>query len=452
MSPSLQIKKYYQLFLFDMKKVFALWRIYFLRLLIIGAILVLLALLFFIKNEHISSINKVLLAYTIFITAFQFFRLFAATLNGVVVKQLIKEGAKNLPGTYYPMVSIVVPSMNEEVAIGNTLRKCFEANYPADKLEVIAINDGSTDNTLAEMQKVQKEFPQLQIIHFEKNKGKREGMAAGFNLATGEIIVQLDSDSYIQPDSFYELILPFINSSVGAVCAHADVANPETNLITKMQSGYYYVAFKILKAAESSFGSVFCCSGCSSAYRKTVVMPIMQSWLDERFMGVKVKHGDDRSLSGWVLKQGFKAIYTDKVHAYTIAPDSARQLLRQQIRWKKSWVSNAFFTFGYIFKTDFIVAFFYYTPLIVISFLTPLVAFWNIYFLLFVYAQLPFVYILGALVVATIYVLVSVLLGGKGNRRYAAYFIAWQILASFLFSYILYYSFFTFRDQRWGTR
>ncbi len=425
---------------------------FFLQLLIAFAIIILVTLLFFIKTEHMSGVNKILLSYTIFITGFQFFRLFAATVNKTTVEHLIKTGKRTYLGTYYPRVSIVVPCMNEEAAIKNTLLKCFEAHYPKDRLEVIAINDGSTDATLREMRKVKHLHKELTIINFKKNKGKREGMAAGFRIATGEIIVQLDSDSYIEPDSFYELILPFINPEVGAVCAHADVANPDTNIITKMQSGYYYVAFKILKAAESAFGSVFCCSGCSSAYRKNLVLPIMDEWLQENFMGVKVKHGDDRSLSGWVLKQGYKAIYTDKVHAYTIAPDTAKQLMRQQIRWKKSWVSNSYFTFGYIFKTDWLVGVFYYTPLIVISFLTPLVAFWNIYFLLFVYGTLPLVYILGALVVALIYVLVSLLIGGKGNRTYVAYFIAWQVLASFMFSYILYYSFFTFRDQRWGTR
>ncbi len=427
-------------------------RTLFLQTLIMLAIGFLIVLLFFIKTEHMSTVNKILLSYTIFITAFQFFRLFAATINPSTVAHLIKEGRKTHRGGYYPFVSIVVPCMNEEVAIYHTLVKCFEADYPKDRLEVITINDGSTDGTLKEMRKVKRKFPQLTIINFKKNKGKREGMAAGFRIATGEIIVQLDSDSYIEPSSFYELILPFINPEVGAVCAHADVDNADTNIITKMQSGYYYVAFKILKAAESAFGSVFCCSGCSSAYRKTLVLPIMDEWLNETFMGVKVKHGDDRSLSGWVLKQGYKAIYTDKVHAYTIAPDTRKQLMRQQIRWKKSWVSNGYFTFGYIFKTDWLVGVFYYTPLILISFLTPLVAFWNIYFLLFVYAQLPLIYVAGALIVAGIYILVSLLIGGKGNRTYVAYFIAWQILASFVFSYILYYSFFTFRDQRWGTR
>lgn len=421
-------------------------------ILLIVATLVMIIILFYIKGENISTINKFVLSYTVLITAFQFFRLIAAMFNGLSLKYLIKEAKSNETECYYPKVTIVVPCMNEEEAIENTLTKCFQADYPLDKLEVITINDGSTDDTLNKMRNVQKKYPGLIIINFIKNKGKREGMAAGFRKAKGEIIVQLDSDSYIEPNSFYQLILPFINHKVAAVCAHADVDNSDKNLITKMQSGYYYVAFKVLKAAESAFGSVFCCSGCSSAYRKSYVMPILDEWLKEKFMGVIVKHGDDRSLTGWMLKKGHKAVYTDKVHAYTIAPDTIRQLFKQQIRWKKSWVSNGYFTFGYIFKTDFMVAVFYYTPLIFISLLTPLVAFWNVYILFFLNLSFPLFYILGGVVIGIIYVLISILLAGKGNSKYVLYFIPWQLLSAFVFSYIIYYSFFTFRDQRWGTR
>jgi hypothetical protein len=122
-------------------------------------------------------------------------------------------------------------------------------------------------------------------------------MAEGFRRARGEIIIQLDSDSYIVPGTFRKIIEPFRNSRVGAVCAHADPANPDENTLTRMQAAYYFFSFRLLKAAESTFLRVFCCSGCSSAYRRDIVLPILDQWLGEKFLGLPTTWGDDRALT-----------------------------------------------------------------------------------------------------------------------------------------------------------
>ena len=409
--------------------------------------LVLLAVLFFFKADTTNIGNILLFSYTILITVFQLFRLFAAFIAPRTLEYIEKFSNEK----YEPFVSIVVPCMNEEEVIFHTLTQCFKADWPKDKLEVIFINDGSTDNTAKEVQKVKDIYPELVVINFEKNQGKREGMVAGFRIAKGEIVVQLDSDSYIEPTKFKHIVAPFINPIIGAVCAHADVQNSSYNTVTKMQAGYYFIAFRILKAAESALLSVFCCSGCSSAYRKDVVLPILDQFLNEYFMGVRVKHGDDRSLTGWILKLGYKAIYTHKVQAYTIAPHTVKQLFKQQVRWKKSWISNGFFTFKYIFRIDPFVGVFYYTPLILISFLTPVVSFYNLYLLSFANLTLPIAYLSGGLIVTFLYMLYAFRLS-KGKKNYISYFLLWQFLTVTIFSYILYYSFSRFRDQRWGTR
>ncbi len=163
------------------------------------------------------------------------------------------------------------------------MRKSFEVDYPESKKEVIVINDGSTDNTISILRKLEKEFDKLIIIDWKKNKGKRHGMAAGFKIEKGDIIIQVDSDSYIEPKDFRKFIKPFSNNKIGAVCAHANPENAEKNVLTKMQAAYYFMSFRILKAAESTFGTVFCCSGCSSAYRKKAVEPIMNEWLLKSF-------------------------------------------------------------------------------------------------------------------------------------------------------------------------
>ena len=411
--------------------------------------LALLVLLLTLKIEHAGFGHWFLFSYTVLLTVFQLFRLRAAVTSSQVLSfiEYGSEGSSN----FEPMVSIVVPCKNEEKEISHTLRQCFAAEYPKEKLEVIVINDGSTDGTLREIRGIEREHPELIVINWQENRGKREGMAAGFRIAKGDIVVQLDSDSYIEPSKFRHLIRPFRNSMIAAVCAHADVANAGENFITKMQAGYYFVAFRILKAAESSLCSVFCCSGCSSAYRKEVILPILDAWLNEKFMGVRVRHGDDRSLTGWVLRQGYRTVYTHKAQAYTIVPATIRQLVKQQVRWKKSWISNAYFTFQYIFKTDPFVGLFYFTPLVLISFLTPIVALANVYIVSAMHRSLPLEYLLGGFIVTLLYMLYAIRYA-RGKKKYIGYFMAWQFLTVSIFSYLIFYSLLTFRNQRWGTR
>ena len=115
-----------------------------------------------------------------------------------------------LPDGYEPSVSFVVPAKNEGDNIAATLRCFFLSDYPKDKMEVIAINDGSSDNTLEEMLKVQAEYGHLikrfDVVDWEVNRGKREGMAAGGKMAKNDIVIFVDSDSFIRPDCIKHLV------------------------------------------------------------------------------------------------------------------------------------------------------------------------------------------------------------------------------------------------------
>ena len=166
------------------------------RLLIYGLIVALLVFsILFIKSFRTSEFWLVC-PYTIFITTFM--------LSRVVGSFFYKSPAKIMKNGEEPSVSIVIPCRNEEKAIYNTIKNYASLNYPKEKIEIIVINDASTDNTLSEMQRAKKVFSDvsIKIINWEKNRGKREGMNAGFRLGRGEIIVQVDSDSYPEKTPF----------------------------------------------------------------------------------------------------------------------------------------------------------------------------------------------------------------------------------------------------------
>ncbi len=120
---------------------------------------------------------------------------------------------------YTPAVTCIVACRNEEASIRRTLRCIFRSDYPKDKLHVVAVDDGSTDGTLRELRATARDFSALQVVSLEQNLGKRKAMAEGARLATGEVLVHVDSDHFVRPDWIRKIVASFADPQVGAVRA-----------------------------------------------------------------------------------------------------------------------------------------------------------------------------------------------------------------------------------------
>lgn len=400
------------------------------------------------KNAGDFAAEPLLLAYTYFVTAFQISRL-VSTLFYTRSYEKVLRGARS--EFYEPTVTFVVPCKNEEKAIRKTVSMCFAANYPKEKIEVIVINDGSTDGTIGVLRRMQQKYINLVVVDWKINMGKRHGMAEGFRRAKGEIVVQLDSDSYFEPSSFRELIKPFANPEIGAVCAHADPENADKNTLTRMQAAYYYMSFRVLKAAESTYCTVFCCSGCSSAYRKDIVLPLLDDFLEEKFLGRPVTWGDDRALTNRVLKEGHKTIYTDRAKAFTIVPENLKQLLTQQVRWKKGWFVNSIFALKFIVRTNPFVAFTYFIPLIIVTVLTPFMAARALAYTIAVQNPLSIWFYFFGILLVTALIAIYYRYTSRENK-YWPYLFAWAGLNTILLSFLMFYALATIQNRKWGTR
>jgi len=394
--------------------------------------------------------NPALLFYTIFVTSFELSRLVAAMYYPESHAQIVAGMIE--PDSYEPTVSFVIPCKNEEKAIRTTVENCFAADYPSAKIEVIDINDGSTDRTGEILRELEGEFGErLTVVHWKINRGKRHGMAEGFRRASGEIVVQLDSDSYIVPETFRNLIRPFSNPEVGAVCAHTDPENAEANMLTRMQAAYYFMAFRIMKAAESAFTTVFCCSGCSSAYRRSVVLPSIDAFEAEQLFGKPITWGDDRALTNWVLRRGFKTIYTDKALARTIVPETFRQFVKQQIRWKKGWFVNSYFLSKFIIAKEPFVSVVYFLPLTFVTLLTPFMAVRAmVYTPLSGHSSAILLYVFGVLLIAGLLIVFYRYVARENT--YWPYLFLWALINMVFLSFLLFYALATIQNRKWGTR
>ncbi len=346
-------------------------------------------------------------------------------------------------------MTFVIPCKNEQEVIYKTITTCFNTYYDQSKIEVIAINDGSTDNTLSEMQRAKKHYKNITIVNFKVNKGKREGMAEGFKRAKGEIVIQLDSDSFTEPEALKRIVMPFVDKNIAAVVGHTEPSNKDENFLTKMQTPYYFMSFRALKASESIFNMVFCCSGCFSAYRKSYVLPIIEEWRKETFLGKVITFGDDRALTNQMLRLGYKAVYCFDAKACTVVPNTFKQFFKQQVRWKKGWFINSIKALRFVIKRDAFVSLTYFIPLIILTLLTPFIAFKALILNPFFLGIMPFFYIAGILLVSFLLYLHYKIYSGE---HHGGYMFLWSIFNMTLFSYILLYALYDLRNMKWGTR
>jgi hyaluronan synthase len=348
---------------------------------------------------------------------------------------------------YEPTVSVVIACRNEEGSIEKTIGRAYRDGYPHDKLNVVVVNDGSTDGTLAEMCRAQERHPNLVVVDFEKNRGKRHGMAVGTLLSQSDILVMVDSDSFLLPGAIRKVVQGLADPTVAAVSGHTDVENVHTNVLTKMQDCRYFVSYRVMKAAESLFGTVSCCPGCFSAYRRVCVLHVLERWLYQRFMGQYSTFGDDRSLTNYLLKD-YRVLYDDEALATTIVPENWRQYVVQQCRWKRSWVREMLFAGRFMWCKHPVASISWYA-MTTLPLIAPLVMFFALVWLPLAGGQQPGFYLGGVSVVTLLWGLYYYEKTGR-NHWWTAF--VFMLTYVFFFSWQSYYALATMRRTTWGTR
>jgi hyaluronan synthase len=350
-----------------------------------------------------------------------------------------------------PAIAIVMPCFNEQEAIAASLRSLLELRYPPEKLELIAVNDGSTDDTLAEIERVAgAAHGRVRVIDFPVNRGKRAAMAAGIRASSAEVVAFVDSDSVVEPDALRLLVQPLADPRVGAVCGHANVLNLRDTWLTRMQAVRYFVAFRVVKAAESVFGAVTCCSGCFSAYRREAILPRMDWWERQRFLGIESTFGDDRSLTNCVLRD-WRIVYEKRAISHTIVPSTFRAFVIQQTRWKRSWTRESLQVAKFIWRKHPLAALFTYLS-IVLPLIAPVAALHALVWGPLIHGgTLPLIYLAGLYALAMVYSLYYVIFQDE-------YSLVWLYGVLFVFFYLAimlwqtYYAIATCRTAAWGTR
>ncbi len=223
----------------------------------------------------------------------------------------------------YPMVSVLVPCYNEGYNIMDTIDALSMNKYP--NYEIIAINDGSKDNTLEILMEMRKAHPRLRVINLATNQGKAVALKTGTLAAKGEFVVCIDGDAILDPHALHWFMTHFLSSPrVGAVTGNPRVRTRST-LIGKIQVGEFSAIIGLLKRAQRIYGRVFTISGVISAYRKAALSEVGY-WHDD-------VQTEDIEIS-WNLQLKYWDVrFEPRSICWVLMPETLKGLVRQRYRW-----------------------------------------------------------------------------------------------------------------------
>jgi cellulose synthase/poly-beta-1,6-N-acetylglucosamine synthase-like glycosyltransferase len=380
----------------------------------------------------------------------------------------IKARQKELKGED-PFVSCLVAAYNEETIIERCVASL--ANQTYRNKEIIFVDDCSTDRTGAILDELAKQYP-IQVIHLPANIGKKGALTRAVGLARGTIYAFSDSDSVWAPDAV-ERIVPIFQAypKVGAVSGHTRALNANTNLLTKVQDSWYEGQYSIRKAFESVFGSITCVSGPLAVFRKDAIYNFMPAWEHDTFLGQPFRFATDRTLTGYVLGSKYigkrlkrncsdphflvpdyplrewKIVYCKSARAWTQVPDTFSRVIKQQVRWKKSFIRNIFFTGTFYWRKPFLPAMVYYLHIAFVL-VGPLIAFRHmIYLPLHGNLYSMFLYLAGISFIGFMFGL-ALKLEDPETRRWI-YRPLMSLLSTLVLSWLIFYSALTIRKMAW---
>lgn len=236
-----------------------------------------------------------------------------------------------------PTVSVIIPAYNEGPDVARSIESIARSNYPRQKLQIIAVDDGSKDDTWFHMDRMAKRYPDMVCaIRMDKNGGKRQGMRVGFALAAGDVVVTMDSDSEVERDALRNLVTPIAaDPRVGSVAGNVKVLNRDAGILPRMMRASFVMAFDFTRAYQSQIRTVQCTPGAFSAYRRSAIEEVLKDWNNQTWMGKPSTIAEDRALSNLILRQGHEILFQSNAVVWTNVPTTYKTMAKMYQRWER---------------------------------------------------------------------------------------------------------------------
>lgn len=226
-----------------------------------------------------------------------------------------------LPGE--PLISILIPCFNEELHVEATVLAALNQSYP--HVEVIAINDGSTDGTAAILDRMVLQHDQLRVIHLAHNQGKAMVLRMGAMAARSEYLVCIDGDALLERHAAAYLVAPLVHHPrVGGVTGNPRVRTRST-LVGHIQVGEFSSIVGLIKRTQRVYGQVFTVSGVVSAFRRSALHRVGYWSLD--------MITEDIDISWKLQRDHWSIFYEPRALCWILMPETLRGLWKQRLRW-----------------------------------------------------------------------------------------------------------------------
>jgi hyaluronan synthase len=377
---------------------------------------------------------------------------------------------KNNSNETEPLISIIIPVKNEEENIEDCIKSCIDSSYK--NKEIIVVNDGSTDKTPSILERLTKENPnELTVLHLPINLGKKHAIEKAIEKANGQFYVFMDSDCNMLNDAVENFVKIFLSDNeIGAITGHGKVRNADTgNLLEKIQDVWFDGQYRIIKGMEGSFSSLTCCSGSLSAFRKEAIINHIHQWANDRFLGLEFKFATDRRLTAFILAekikfsdekfietkengrkikcQQWKVLYSPSVNVEIGVPKTLKSLIKQQIRWRKSFIRSIFATGLIYWQRPLPAAIIYYLT-IALRLFRPYIIIKSLVLLPLTGDILSGIFYLGGAMFSGLIYGIDVRLRRPGYPRWV-YRPLMNVISTFIFTWLIIYAAITIKNKTW---
>lgn len=261
---------------------------------------------------------------------FYLFMVYSGLIWGLwLLKVLLSRRYRPFTGSFTGTTSVVVPVVDEPLDLFRSVLARMVEQRPG---EIIVVINGKPN---AGLQAVCEEFAPLVSWTHTPIPGKRNAVMIGTGLATGEITVLVDSDTIWTDGTLGELVKPFADPTIGGVTTRQRILEPTRSWITRWADWLENSRALYSMPAQSALGQVGCLPGRTIAFRRDILVRVMDRFMSERFLGVFLEVSDDRTLTNLTLKEGYRTVYQYTSLCYTDAPLQIKKLFKQQLRWAR---------------------------------------------------------------------------------------------------------------------
>lgn len=257
-----------------------------------------------------------------FLWAFMIVATALVVLRTLIVIFLAARFRRFWPRDFEEPISVIVAAYNEEKVIARTLRSLLATDYEGE-LEVIVVDDGSTDRTASEVESVAQTDQRVRLVR-QPNRGKARALQQALALMKSATAVFLDADTQCQRDTLRRLVEPLADDTIGGVSGHAKVGNLRT-FIARCQALEYTCGFNLDRRAYTRWNCMTVVPGAISAIRKSAIDDAGGLSLDTL--------AEDTDLTLMLHKRGQRMVYVPEAIAWTEAPETVATLARQRFRW-----------------------------------------------------------------------------------------------------------------------